>query len=994
MRPIRGYRCLYAPLNARNASGYKSKAAATVSKPRIDLDAAYSPSAIEGGWYEYWKSRGLLEAGVAKGTSEFARELKDPIRMLLPPPNVTGELHIGHALMLSIQDALARYYRMHGHPVVWRPGTDHAGIATQAVVERHLNLKSRSFLGRDSLLVEIEQWRKMYGGRILRQMERMGSSADPAKEYYTLSKELSEGVGRAFVKLHQEGLIYRSTRMVNWSVNAGTALSEIEVITNEVGPESHFEGAIGVHPDDPRYADLHYKYVLHPLMDMTLPIIPDAELVDPEFGTGAVKITPAHDPNDFEFWKRHSSFAPENEELTSLGLNSRKRVPIPIVRVFGTDGKMLPSSHPDLVGMDRLHARQRVVDMIQEAGRYRGKNTHLMRVAQCSRTGCIIEPMLCPQWFLRMKPLADNVLSKGMVAGREDFAGSVAEGVEEDSSEIHGSELMIRPQSYRTEWKRWLEGIQDWCLSRQIWWGHRIPAWRVIDPAMQPPMGQEVPGMQAERWVVGLTEEEARAQLGPSEQHLQLVQDDDVLDTWFSSGLLPLTTAGWTGIDEGIEEWRQNYPLTFIESGNDILFFWLARMAMLCTWLSGQLPFREILLHPLVCDSMGRKMSKSIGNVLDPLAIVEGRTVQQIIEGIEAEGFARLQKLIALQGQLPLEDPRTAGREIDKIKGAIKKNVKAKAKLLPKGVVESGADPLRMSLLDYMRQTRQIPFDVSRVDDFRKLAIKLLNIFKLFRYLRQSSTQPSNIEVPQSIPADLRGKLQLHDLYMLFHLRRTIKICNSAFETRTLHHATYALRTFIYDILGNIYVMYLKPELETGDRAREEMALRLTAFALDTVVRLAHPLIPFLTEGLWQTLDPVARQDVDGASVMTQNYPVEQDIFEISREELAGMDAVLELTELLRSSKELEPKKLENVGEWVKVMVKGGEDARVIKHYEAQIAKLARMSRVLTVVEKVEGEALKRLEASEELPEGSNLIRDEGHGWWLLFESGVKEEVA
>lgn len=725
---------------------------------------------------------------------------------------------------------------------------------------------------------------------------------------------------------------------------------------------------------------------------MELPIIPDTELVDPNFGTGAVKITPAHDANDFEFWKRHSSLA---EESTSLRQNSRKRVPIPIVRVFGTDGKMLPSSHPDLVGMDRLHTRQRVVDMIQEAKRYRGRDTHLMRVAQCSRTGCIIEPMLCPQWFLRMKPLADNVLSKGMVTRREDLA----EDAEEDSSEVHGDELLIRPQSYRTEWKRWLEGIQDWCLSRQIWWGHRIPAWRVIDPAIQPPMGQDptkISRMQAERWVVGLTAEEARAQLGPGEQHLQLVQDDDVLDTWFSSGLLPLTTAGWTGIDEGFEEWRNNYPLTFIESGNDILFFWLARMAMLCTWFSGQLPFREILLHPLVCDSMGRKMSKSVGNVLDPLAIVEGRTVQQIKDGIEAEGLARLQKLTSLQGQIHLEDPKTAAREIDKIANVIKKAVKAKAKLLPKGVVESGADPLRMSLVDYMRQTRQIPFDVSRVDDFRKLAIKLLNIFKLFHHLRQLSSQPSNIEIPQSIPADLRGKLQLHDLYMLFHLRRTIEICNSAFETRTFHRATYALRTFIYDILGNIYVMYLKPELEAGNRAREETALQLTAFALDTVARLAHPLIPFLTEGLWQTLDPAARQEVDGASIMTQKYPVEQDILRISTEELAGMDAVLELTELLRSTKELEPKRLENAGEWVKVIAKKeGVDAQVIKHYEVQIAKLAKMSRVLAVLDRTEAQGLKRLEASGNLPKGSNLIRDEeGCGWWLLFESGVKEEVA
>jgi len=729
-------------------------------------------------------------------------------------------------------------------------------------------------------------------------------------------------------------------------------------------------------------------------MDVELPIIPDAELVDPEFGTGAVKITPAHDANDFEFWKRHSSHAPKDEGPASLESNSRKRFPISIVRVFDMDGKMLPSCHPDLVGMDRLHARQQVVNMIQQSGSYRGRSSHLMRVAQCSRTGCVIEPMLCPQWFLRMKPLADNVLSKGIVTGRKDLE----EGEEEDSSEIQGNGLLIRPYSYTTEWERWLEGIQDWCLSRQIWWGHRIPAWRVIDPAITSSMGQsldKIPGMQAERWVVGLTEEEARAQLEPGEKHFQLVQDEDVLDTWFSSGLLPLTTAGWKGTDGNTEEWRKDYPLTFIESGHDILFFWLARMAMLCTWFSGQLPFREILLHPLICDSMGRKMSKSVGNTLDPLAIVEGRTVQQIKDDMEFEGLIRLRKLTALQGQLHGEDLQVTTREIDKIRDSVKKAVKAKAKLLPKGIVKSGADPLRMTLTDYMRQTRQIPFDVPRVDDFRKLAIKLFNIFKLFRHLRQSSIQPSIIEIPESILTDLRGKLQLHDLYMLFHLRQTIRVCNSAFETRILHRATYAIRMFIYDILGNMYVMYLKPELEANDRAREEMALRLTAFALDAVVRLAHPFMPFLTEGLWQTLDPVARQGVDGASIMTQKYPVEQDIFEISTEELAGMDAVLELTELLRSTKELEPKKLEAAGEWVKVVVKKeGENARVIKHYEAQIAKLAKMSRVLKVVERAGGEALERLETSSGLPAGSHLIRDEGgRGWWLLFESGVKEVV-
>ncbi|RPB17880.1 hypothetical protein L211DRAFT_844278, partial [Terfezia boudieri ATCC MYA-4762] len=529
-----------------------------------------------------------------------------------------------------------------------------------------------------------------------------------------------------------------------------------------------------------------------------LPIIPDAVLVDPKFGTGAVKITPAHDPNDFEFWKRHSSFAPKNEESTSLGLNSRERVPIPIVRVFGTDGKMLPSSHPDLVGMDRLHARQRVVDMIQEAGRYRGRNSHLMRVAQCSRTGCIIEPMLCPQWFLRMKPLADNVLSKGMVAGREDLAEGVG-CVEEDSSEIHGSELIIRPRSYRTEWKRWLEGIQDWCLSRQIWWGHRIPAWRVIDPAFQPPMDQEVPGMQAERWVIGLTEEEARTELGPSEQHLQLVQDDDVSRNGAKITPSRLLRVEMISSSFGWHVWQCSVPGSVDNCPSGKFFF---------TLLSA-IPWGAR------CQS---RLETSLTLWLSWKVIRSSKSKREL----KPRASHAFKSLLLCRVSFTSKTPKPQDEKL------------IKSKLLPKGVVESGADPLRMSLVDYMRQTRQIPFDVSRVDDFRKLAIKLLNIFKLFRYLRQSSTQPSNIEVPKSIPADLRGKLQLHDLYMLFHLRRTTKICNSAFETRTLHHATSALRTFIYDVLGNIYVMYLKPELEAGDRAREEMALRLTAFALDT----------------------------------------------------------------------------------------------------------------------------------------------------------------
>ena len=605
------------------------------------------------------------------------------------------------------------------------------------------------------------------------------------------------------------------------------------------------------------------------------------------------------------------------------------------------DGKMLPSTHPSLTGVDRLQCRGKVVSMLRDSGTYRGATTHLMRIAKCSRTGCVIEPMIHPQWFLRTKPLAEKVLSKG----KEGEA-----------------KLSITPHWYRDEWEGWLENIKDWCLSRQIWWGHRIPAWRVVEPQQRANSISETPGLQSERWIVALTEAEARSQLGSDEQHLPLLQDEDVLDTWFSSGLLPLTTAGWTGTEQLRETWQKHYPLTFIESGNDILFFWLARMAMLCTWFSEELPFREIILHPLVCDYTGRKMSKSEGNVLDPLAIIEGRTVEQIRETIG----------VGSPGLLAVRIHKT------------------------KGIKESGADSLRLALVDYLRQTRQISFDVANVDVFRKLGLKLYNLFKYFSLLRGYAR--SEMGIPESIPAHLREKLQLHDLHMLYHLQKTIQVCHTAFHSRQLHLAVDALRAFIYDILGNNYVMFIKPEMELADAAREDIVVQLTGFALDVVVRLIHPFMPFLSEALWQSLDPVGRQDIDRASIMTQKYPVEEDILEVRKEELTGMDALLEVIDTLRA-KELNPKQMEANNTWLKVVVIGSpDDARAVKQYESQIAKLGRMSKFLMVVPVEEAEALNRTlgkcpDIGQRLGQ-SSLVRDESeNGLWLVFRRDKATEI-
>ncbi|KAI5805623.1 tRNA synthetases class I-domain-containing protein [Peziza echinospora] len=937
--------------------------------------------------------------------------------MLLPPPNVTGQLHIGHALMVSIQDSLARWYRMNGHPVRWLPGTDHAGIATQTVVERHLK-DNRRALGREGLIPEIE-------------------NADPKKEYYTLDEGLSNGVKAAFVRLHEEGLIYRSVKMVNWSVKAGTTLSEIELVTEDVGPEGLVEGAkfgelhqivyrvvgdeerevivattrpetvygdvaIAVHPDDARYLDLHYQLVQHPLLkDVQIPIIPDAELVDPDFGSGAVKITPAHDTNDFEFWKRHSSLASSGvQDSSALG----KKLPIPLKRIFGSDGKMISGNVvPFVAGMDRLAARIKTVYLLKTSGSYKGVTKHIMRIARCSRTGDVIEPMLLPQWFLRAKPLAD----KGRKTTRR-----LRMWILRDAQQ----KLLIKPFWFRNDWQNWLENMHDWCLSRQIWWGHRIPAWKVVDP--EHPNNQKIPteeltDLDSSRWIVAFSEAEARDQLSPEEQHFELHQDEDVLDTWFSSGLLPLTTAGWTGeADQPPEEWKKNYPLTFIESGHDILFFWLARMAMLCTWFTDTLPFNEILLHPLVCDASGRKMSKSEGNVLDPLAIIDGRLAQDLLAIHQAAVVSAYKKITTfekLQG-----DPETASTanaaQLEQVRADLKA-LKIKGK--PKGITESGADPLRMTLIDYLRQTRQISFDVHTVDQFRKLAIKVYNLCKYYQSLQQTHSAAT---IPTRIPEAERSALQLHDLYLLHHLRNTIATCTLAFQTRKLFPAVDALRTFIYDVLGNVYVMFIKPDLDSGTPASSLAALRLTGFAIDATLRLAHPIMPYLTEGLWQNLDPRNRQDVDGMSIMATPYPRLEDVLDVTPLEIRAFERVLDITEVVRgvtaARAGMSPKELEVAGMWVRVVVVGrdGETRRASKRYEAQIGKLCRLSEALRVVDgSEEGMAgeLRRIgvvsvedgiaegagvgEEEEKVPgrgDAVRVVRDgEGRGWWVLYES-------
>ncbi|RPA86503.1 valyl-tRNA synthetase [Ascobolus immersus RN42] len=843
-----------------------------VPKPQRTPGPKIHPSLLEEPWLKYWASN------PPRAPSDSS---KPTVRMLLPPPNVTGALHIGHATMLAVQDSLARYFRMSGHKVEWAPGTDHAGIATQSVVEKHLAKTKgvdRHQLGRKGLIAEIEKWREQYGGRIHEQMERIGITTNREKEYYTLSDDLSEAVRRAFVLLHEQGLIYRDTRMVNWCVALQTAVSDIEVegedieepvkvggaefghlhqfayrlvedpsrevIVATTRPETIYgDRAVAVHPEDERYKDLHYKLLQHPLLpDVHVPVIPDAELVDPKFGTGAVKITPAHDQNDYQFWLRHSSLA--NVNSSEQGETTTKRLPIPLVDVFGLDGKMLSSCGTDsgVVGIDRLHARKRTVKALEEHGVYRGSKPHKMRLGKCSRSGDVIEPMLKPQWYLRTKPLAEKAL---------------------ELSENGG--MTIRPDKFVGEWQRWLGGIRDWCLSRQIWWGHQIPAWQVVDAS----------SASEGRWIIATSEEEAMKQMTPEEKSrgCTLRQDEDVLDTWFSSGLLPISTAGWKGIP-GDEAWRDNYPLTLMESGSDIIFFWLARMAMLCTWFSGKLPFNEVLLHPIVCDVYGRKMSKSVGNVLDPLHVIEGRTLPQILSAIEAE---------------KTPEPPKSDKNYElwkKSKAHLKARDKEAKKLYPKGIAADGTDALRLALVAYTKRSK-INLDLQTVNYYRRLVLKMDSVA---HYINLRIPLPST--TPQLPPLDA---LLPHDIYLLQSLQTLLGQFKTAFETRQLDIAVENAHDFFRDIFCDVHLEFAKMHLQNppdlapkfAELPHKERTEQVVLYVMDTFLRALHPFAPFITEDLWQRLVPTERFDKPDVSILTHAaYPEACALEEVTKPEL------------------------------------------------------------------------------------------------------------
>ena len=753
------------------------------------MEKTYNPHAIEQRWYETWEQEGHF-APSGTGT---------PYCIMIPPPNVTGSLHMGHAFQDTLMDALTRYHRMRGDNTLWQPGTDHAGIATQMVVERQLNTDdmTRHDLGREAFIERIWEWKHQSGGTITRQLRRMGSSVDWSRERFTMDEGLSRAVRETFVRLYEEGLIYRGKRLVNWDPVLHTAVSDLEVVSKEESghlwhmrypladgsgylvvattrPETMLgDSAVAVHPDDERYQALVGKTVRLPLTDREIPVIAD-DYVDPEFGTGCVKITPAHDFNDYEMGKRHD---------------------LPMINIFTIDACVAEDISSSYGGMDRYAARKQILADLEAQGLVEKVEDHKLMVPRGDRSGSVVEPYLTDQWFVKIGPLAQPAIR----------------AVEDGS-------IRFVPDNWKNTYFEWMRNIQDWCISRQIWWGHRIPAW--YD--------------EAGNIYVARSESEAREQhnLGSD---VALTQDHDVLDTWFSSALWPFSTLGWPDETEALKTF---YPTSVLVTGFDIIFFWVARMIMMGLKFTGEVPFREVYIHGLVRDAHGQKMSKSKGNVLDPI---------DLIDGIDLESLVTKRRAGLMQPQMA------------------ERIAKQTRKDFPDGIPAFGTDALRFTFAALASTGRDINFDLGRIEGYRNFCNKLWNAA---RYVLINT---EGMDCGQD-----GGEVTLNaaDRWIISLLQKTAQEVTESTDNYRFDLAAQAIYTFIWDEYCDWYLELSKPVLTSPDSsASEQRGTRRTLVeVMETVLRLVHPLAPFISEEIWQRMAPLA--GVKGATIMRQHYPV------------------------------------------------------------------------------------------------------------------------
>ena len=809
---------------------------ASVAKKQMNgaMAAAYDPTEVEKDWYKWWVSQGYFTP-----SAEKAKQAKEGQKFIicLPPPNVTGHLHIGHALTASIEDCMTRWHRMKGDHTLWIPGTDHAGIATQSVVEKLLYKAeglTRHDLGREAFLKRVWEWKEDKGSHICQQATRLGASFDWSREFFTMDSNLSAAVTEAFCRFYEQGKMSRDVRLVNWSSHLRTALSDLEVDYEEVSkrtllpipgsadkvevgvivtfkyPIKDREGefmevattrletmlgdvAVAVNPEDERYRHLIGSKLVHPFFaDREMVVIADS-YVDKEFGTGCVKITPGHDPNDFAIGKRHN---------------------LPMLNILSDDGT-INSEGAEFAGLHRFLARRRVEEKLKELNLFVGKKDNPMKIPKCSRSGDIIEPVLRPQWWLDCR----------------EFAAEGKKAVADGRMKLHPAGM------HEGTWNHWLDNVGEWCVSRQLWWGHRIPAYKVKNGNAD----KDGP------WFVARSIEEARAMaatsLRVSMDSIEMEQDSDVLDTWFSSGLLPMSTLGWPNISA--DDMKAFFPSTMLETGWDILFFWVARMVMMSIGLTGQVPFSNVYLHALIRDAHGRKMSKSLGNVIDPLEVIEGVTLEEM-------------KAKLASGNLPDAEVKKASKGLEED--------------YPEGIAQCGTDALRFTLLAYTLQPRNVNLDVKRIVGYRHFCNKLWNAVKfgLGYFEEPTAFVPQGIHSILLLGGNSGKKLELEDEWILSRLSGCAFKVNQAMETHNYFEATNAIYSFwLYDFC-DVYLELVKPRMKLIENGSGIVAREVVYICLDRGLRLLHPMMPFVTEELYQRLPKSA---TTFESICIADYP-------------------------------------------------------------------------------------------------------------------------